>query len=104
MNYLMLYIGYLGEIGFIDRLNTMILGFIPFIIMFSTIFMKFVKPKYILSNYILFGLVTTIWSLYGIVYLFNDEYKNILMNILDCFSKCFIGLGLWAYYTKIIIL
>jgi bacteriorhodopsin len=103
LNYLMLYIGYLGETGQMLRMNAMVGGFIPFILMFGTIFMNYVKPKYILSNYILFGFVTTIWALYGVVYMFNEEYKNIAMNILDCTAKCFVGLGLWAYYTKIII-
>jgi bacteriorhodopsin len=104
MNYLMLYIGYLGETGILNRFNAMIGGFIPFILMFGTIFMKFVRPKYVLSNYILFWIVTSIWALYGLVYLLNEEYKNISMNILDCTAKCFVGIGLWGYYTKIVVL
>jgi hypothetical protein len=34
----------------------------------------------------------------------NEEYKNIVMNVLDCIAKCFVGLGLWAYFTKLIVL
>jgi len=102
MNYLMLYIGYLGEIGTINHTMAMIVGFIPFILMFGTIFVKFVKPKYNLSNYVLFTIFTMIWSLYGIVYMLDEEHKNIAMNILDCISKCFVGLTLWAYFAKII--
>jgi bacteriorhodopsin len=104
MNYVMLYIGYLGEVGQMVRLTAMILGFIPFIIMFGTIFMTFIKPKYVFANYALFSVFITIWALYGVVYMFNEEYKNIIMNVLDCTAKCFVGLGLWAYYTKIIVL
>ena len=37
-----------------------------------------------------------------IVYMLTEEYKNIAMNILDLTAKCFVGLGLWAYFTKII--
>ena len=33
----------------------------------------------------------------------KEEYKNIIMNVLDCVAKCFIGLGLWVYYTKILV-
>jgi hypothetical protein len=44
-----------------------------------------------------------VWSMYGIVYMLNEEYKNISMNILDFIAKCFIGLGLWAYYTKVLV-
>ena len=40
--------------------------------------------------------------LYGVVYLFDEEYKNIITNILDLITKCLVGLGLWIYYTNII--
>ena len=104
MNFLMLYIGYLGETGQLARFTAMVGGFVPFILMFGTIYMTYLKPKYFLGNYILFSVVTILWALYGVVYMFNEEYKNISMNILDCTAKCFIGLGLWVYYTKIIVL
>jgi len=100
-NYLMLYIGYLGEQQQINRIYASIFGFIPFIGMFYLIFSRFVLPKYRLDNYILFTIYVFIWSLYGIVYLLPEESKNIAMNILDAIAKCFMGIGLWAYYTKI---
>ena len=85
-----------------ERIPATIAGFVAFGIMFRLIFVKYVKPKYLLSNYILFSLYLTFWSLYGIVYLFDDEYKHLFTNYLDLITKCLIGLGLWAYYTKII--
>lgn len=102
LNYIMLYLGYLGENKMMDRTISMISGFVAFFAMFAIIFMNFVKPKYTLANYILFSIYVTVWSLYGIVYMWKEEYKNIATNILDFIAKCFIGLGLWAYYTKII--
>jgi hypothetical protein len=45
-----------------------------------------------------------VWSLYGLVYLLGDVYKNIAFNLLDLIAKCFIGIGLWAYFAKIIVL
>jgi bacteriorhodopsin len=102
MNYLMLYIGYLGEIGTINHKIAMISGFVPFILMFGTIFVKFVQPKYKFANYVLFTIFTIIWSMYGIVYILDEQNKNIAMNILDSISKCFVGLSLWVYYAKII--
>ena len=102
LNYAMLYTGYLGEEGKLTRLTAMIGGFIPFVIMFAFIFMVFVKPKYVFANYILFGIYLFVWSMYGLVYMFTEDYKNIAMNILDLTAKCFVGLGLWAYFTKII--
>ena len=103
LNFIMLYFGYLGEIGSIQRIPALIVGFIAFFMMFSIIFIVFVMPKYNRDNYILFGIYTLIWSIYGVAYMFNEEYKNIIMNVLDCSAKCLVGLGLWVYYTKIII-
>jgi len=40
--------------------------------------------------------------MYGLVYMLSEDYKNIAMNLLDLTAKCFVGLGLWAYFTKII--
>ena len=102
LNYLMLLMGYLGEINIINRYNAMFLGFIPFILMFYIIYVNYVKPIYVYANYIIFGIYLIVWSLYGVVYLFDEETKNILTNILDLTAKCVVGLGLWIYYTKIV--
>ena len=98
----MLLFGYLGEINKIGRYLSLILGFIAFFFMYLLIFMNYVKPKYSKSNYILFGIYFILWSLYGVIYLFDEELKNTITNILDLIAKCFVGLGLWIYYIKII--
>lgn len=103
LNYIMLYLGHLGESKKMPRLSAMSLGFVPFFGMFYLIFTNYVAPKFVKSNYILYGLFVFIWSMYGVVYMLNEEYKNIAMNILDCVAKCFIGLGLWAYFSKIVV-
>jgi hypothetical protein len=97
----MLYIGYLGEIGDMNKWVACIGGFIPFILMFGIIYKNFVTT---FSNRLIFGIFVSIWSLYGVVYMLNDLNKNIAMTILDCIAKCLFGLGLWAYFSKIIIL
>ena len=104
LNYIMLYFGYLGENKQMDRTMAMILGFVAFFGMFYLIFKEYVAPKYKLSNYIIFGIFIAIWSLYGVFYMLKETYKNIGMNVLDCLAKCCFGLGLWAYYSKIITL
>jgi hypothetical protein len=63
-----------------------------------------VAPKYVKANYILYGFFFIVWALYGVVYMLNEEYKNISMNVLDCIAKCLVGLGLWAYFSKIVVL
>ena len=102
LNYAMLYAGYLGETLVLDRNTANIAGFLPFFAMFGVIYWKYVAPKYNLTNRVLFYFYLFVWSLYGIVYLFDNETKNIAMNILDLFAKCLIGLGLWAYYVHIV--
>jgi bacteriorhodopsin len=102
LNYVMLYVGYLGEIKVLNRTLACIGGFIPFVIMFYVIFKNYTVIDKGFSKYYLFVIYVVTWSFYGLVYLLGDEYKNIAMNLLDCFSKCVVGLLLWVYYTNII--
>ena len=102
LNYVMLYIGYLGETGVLSRLVAMIGGFVPFGAMYYLIYRMYVEPKRSITNRLLFGIYLFVWSCYGVVYLLSETDKNIAMNILDMAAKCMIGLGLWVYYTKIV--
>ena len=102
LNYTMLLFGYLGEIKSISRTFATIFGFIAFFFMYFIIYINYVKPKYSKANYVLFSVYFIVWSLYGIVYLFDEEYKNMITNILDLIAKCIVGLGLWVYYTNIV--
>jgi bacteriorhodopsin len=101
-NYIMLYTGYLGETGNLERMVADITGFIAFFITFGIIFVQYVLPRFNLDNYLLFGIYLFVWGAYGIAYNFTEINKNIFMNYLDLTSKCLIGIGLWIYYTKII--
>ena len=99
LNYLMLGVGYLGETQRLPRIEAAVIGFIPFFFMFWLIYGLIDKS---VANKILFWLYFVVWSMYGLVYLLDDETKQILTNVLDLIAKCFIGLGLWAYYTHIV--
>ena len=103
LNYLMLYVGYLGEMKTISLFSAELVGFGAFFALFYAIFVKYVKSSTNVANRVLFGIYFAIWSMYGVAYLFNEEYKNITMNFLDLSSKCLMGIGLWVYYTKIIV-
>jgi hypothetical protein len=98
----MLYTGYLGEKNTISKKSGCILGFIFFIALFALIYFSFVKGSKAF-NFILFGIYILIWGLYGFVYLLDEENKNIMYNILDVSAKSFVGLGLWTYFTKILV-
>lgn len=99
LNYLMLAVGYLGEIKYIPRLQASIIGFIPFFVMFWLIY-SLVGNSF--ANKVIVGAYFVVWSMYGVVYLLDEELKQISVNILDLIAKCFIGIGLWAYYTHIL--
>ena len=101
-NFVMLYSGYLGETGQLDRMIAGIVGFVAFFITFGCLFVNYVLPKPSFDNTILFGMYLAIWSVYGIAYYLEEETKNNLMNYLDATSKSLIGIGLWVYYVKII--
>ena len=104
LNYVMLYIGFLGEINVFSENMASFIGFLQFFGMFYLIYKNYVQPKYSFAGSLLFGIYVVVWGLYGLVYLLPEEYKNISMNILDCIAKCLIGLGLWTYYSHTIVI
>ena len=99
----MLYTGYIGDKGTISKTAGCVGGFAFFAALFALIYFTFVKGSSNTFNFILFGIYLVIWGLYGFVYLLDEENKNIIYNILDVTSKCFVGLGFWAYFTKILV-
>jgi bacteriorhodopsin len=103
LNFGMLYTGYLGEKKTISKTTGVLSGFAFFAALFALIYLYFVKGSTKTFNFILFGMYFIVWSLYGVVYLLDEENKNIAYNILDVTAKCFVGVGLWAYFTKILV-
>jgi hypothetical protein len=101
LNYLMLGIGYAGEIGVLGIWTADFLGFLPFVGMFALIYCHYVMPKYSFNNYLIFFLYLFVWSMYGVFYLFDQVTKNTVFNVLDLISKCLVGLGLWVLFTRI---
>jgi len=104
LDYVMLFLGYLGETGKMERWTAWGLSFAAFFGMFGFIYKNFIAPVYNLSNNIIFSIFVGIWTMYGVFYLMDNQYKNIGMNTMDCLAKCCFGLGLWAYFSKIIVL
>lgn len=92
LNWFMILLGYLGEIGWIPNYIAVIMGFVPFIAYFTIIYQEY--AKYTRIGQILFWLFSGIWSLYGIAALITYYWKNIMFNILDILSKNFFGLFL----------
>jgi hypothetical protein len=92
LNWLMLIFGYLGEVKILDTLTGVLLGFVPFLIYYFIIYVKYaIQSK---SGWKLFWYFFIFWSLYGVVALLPYYLKNALYNILDLFAKNFFGLFL----------
>ena len=93
LNWLMLLLGYLGEMKKIPVLVGIILGFIPFLIYYYMIYVNYVVTENLNGN-LLFWYFFFFWSLYGIVAVLPYYIKNSFYNILDLFAKNFFGLFL----------
>ena len=95
LNWIMLGLGLLGELGILQERVSATLGFIPFVIYYYMIYQRFIDRPGVSSEqkqvyfYFLF-----IWTLYGVAALLPYNYKNSMYNILDLFAKNFFGLFL----------
>ena len=96
LNLLMLVFGYMGESKVINYILANILGFIPFIIMMYIIWKNYCNQ----SNIIVFIVFSIIWSMYGIVYYFDSNSKNIAYNILDIIAKVGFGILIWYHVIQ----
>ena len=99
LNYGMLIIGYLGEIGKINKYFATLGGFVLFALLYYYIYSQFIKSKKVIQNTIIYIVFVIFWAIYGIAYLAEPKLKNLIYNILDVFAKCFVGIGFWAYFV-----
>lgn len=106
LNYGMLGSGYLGEKDVIDKLSANIIGFAFFGLLYGFMYYKYLmktKNGNNANNQMLFGAFFILWSFYGIFYLTKESIKNVGYNILDLFSKCFVGIYFWSYSSNIFV-
>jgi len=100
LDFIMLLLGYLGEVHMMDRFSAMILGFIPFLVIFYLIFSTFLVNTFNPFNYLIFGIYFVIWAGYGIAYWFDEKEKNIATNLFDAISKGLVAIILsFSYLT-----
>ena len=92
-NWAMLFFGFMGEIGKIDKKLSVSIGFVFFYLSFSTIH-EYAKETEKGTD--LFNFLVVVWSLYGFSALLENNAKNICYNLLDIVSKNFYGL--YIYY------
>jgi len=103
LNILMLLAGYLGTIGQIARTRALFIGFLAFFAMFAYIWFIFLQGRARGNSLLVYMLFFVIWSIYGLVYLWEERKKNMSYNVLDLVAKCLVGLFLWAYFTHILV-
>ena len=72
--------------------------------MYGFIYSKFLKGYNNFDNKMIYGSFVFLWALYGVVWWLDERTKNVGYNVLDLFSKCFVGIFFWAYFTKVIVL
>ena len=98
-NWLMLLSGYMGEQGSIPKEVGVGLGFGFLVALLWLMYTCCIPTGSNSSALITFAIL---WSLYGIVYMLDEETKNISYNVLDIFSKAVFGVGLWLFYGKVL--
>ena len=94
LNWLMLWFGYLGEIGVIPLVAGVAIGFLPFLAYFYIIYERFIHNTNNTTSIKIYAYFMVAWSLYGIVAVLPYTLKNTIYNILDLFSKNFFGIFL----------
>jgi bacteriorhodopsin len=97
-NALMLILGLLGEMGYINIFVSNGIGFIFFGIVFYIIY-KYAKDNEESMRLYMFFLI--VWSLYGIAHLLPNIPKNISYNLLDIVAKNFYGLFIFWKITQV---
>ena len=95
-NWLMLLYGFLVETNKAPMVVGLTLGTMSFILSWYLIAWYAINSKDVTSM-ILFGILYTIWALYGVAATLSDNKKNVFYNILDLFSKNLYGAFLFAY-------
>ena len=104
INYVMLGAGYMGETKMINKRVGWTIGSLAFIVLYGLLYFTFIQGKNVFDNKIIFWAFLIFWAGYGIAYNLDNETRNISYNILDLFSKCFVGIFFWAYLTKVLVI
>lgn len=86
-NFLMLLLGYLGEIGFINMWLAFTTSFFFFFATFYILYARYGRNSDFGSK--IYWAMFWIWFVYGLVFLLPIHEKNVAFNILDIIAKNF---------------
>lgn len=103
LNYVMLWYGYQGERGQVEKRTAQTIGFAAFAAMCAVIYYFFIADlEDNTTSLIVFSIFVGVWGLYGVAAELDDRTKNLAYNGLDIIAKVFFGLGLWIYYGGVV--
>jgi bacteriorhodopsin len=94
-NELMMAFGLMGELGLLPMGLATLAGFLAFALAFRILY-SFTTP----SSRAIFWVVTVVWTIYGIAYMFPPVVKNTTYNFLDLVAKNFFGVYLSIQILK----
>ena len=103
LNFGMLMSGYFGETGQINKYLALFGGFAFYISLVLFIWFMYVHGKKIKIQKIVFFFFITVWSMYGVAFMFDEYTKNLTYNILDIIAKVFFGLFMWVFYGGVMV-
>ena len=88
----MLGFGYFGELKLISRENALFFGFVAFFMLYGYIYVKYLYRQPNRDNSLIYWAFRVLGSIWCGVCDEDDETRNIVYNVLDLFSKCFVGI------------
>jgi bacteriorhodopsin len=97
LDWLMLLAGYLGELGTLPRMVATLSGFIPFVLLFYTLYSWSIFTSF---TYVIFWIYFIVWASYGIAYLCREPFKNGWMNVLDSIAKGVVAIAVSVYFLN----
>jgi len=103
LNFGMLMSGYFGETGQINKYLALFGGFAFYISLVLFIWFVYIHGKGIKIQKIVFFFFFTVWSMYGVAFMFDEYTKNLTYNILDVIAKVFFGLFMWVFYGGVMV-
>ena len=103
LNFGMLMSGYFGETGQINKYLALFGGFAFYISLVLFIWFMYIHGKRIKIQKIVFFFFITVWSMYGVAFMFDEYTKNLTYNILDIIAKVFFGLFMWVFYGGVMV-
>jgi len=87
LDWMMLGIGLLGEMGVVDKWWAWVLAFLPFFAMFYVLHHTFLRTNANSANQIMYWTYFVLWIMYGVVYSADETIKTVVTNVLDGTAK-----------------